>query len=845
MIFHKLKLGSTFIMAIVQGTDRRNPAGTSFGGESMSIRNVTAIRAILLAGPATIAAMPGTAFAFQDTQTAAADAATQPAAADDEVVETGDIVVTARRRNEALLDVPIAVTAYSGAELERQGAVDITDIGDTTPNVTLEVSRGTNSTLTAFIRGIGQQDPVGGFEQGVGLYLDDVYINRPQGAVLDIYDVERIEVLRGPQGTLYGRNTIGGAIKYVTRRLSDVPELKLRGTVGTYGQLDAVATVSFPIADMFRVGGSVARLTRDGFGRNFTTGKENYNKDVKAARVSAEIGRDESALLRLSADYTKDDSNTRGGHRLIPNQCTAAACTIAPNLIGDEFNSYGALLDPTQKVVSKGIAAHGQLEVADGITLKSITAFRRDKSATPIDFDALPAVDLDVPAFYKNKQFSQEFQAEYNRGPLSGVVGAYYLDANAKTTFDVRITTQLPGFTAFSDGDVDTKTWAVFGDFTYDITDQFSAAVGARYTSDKRHATVLRQTLFGGGSPIFGGAGNVFATTSNFEGRRHDKAFTPRVSLSYKPNDNHHIYVSWAKGFKGGGFDPRGQSTRAPDTDGTPGLSDAEIYDYMAFDPEKVTSYELGWKGSLFDKRVFAGVAIFRANYKDMQIPASVGCQIGGQPNFCGETSNAGKARIQGIEFEGDARLFGQPGGSRLNFGWSLGYLDAKFKEFITTVLFEPDGTPIPIPGEVVDLADFLKIQNTPKWTASGTLSYTSYIADGRLDLSSTLSYRSKSQQFEQRSPGLDQKGFALLDASAVYELPGGHWTVGLHGKNLTDTRYITAGYNFLAANPYTGEYFRTPSGGYIPQAGLGRTGILTAYYGNPRQIMFTVGYKL
>ena len=812
----------------------------------MSNRTVAA-RLLLLAGTAMIAATPALA---QDQQAPAETAAAEPAAeaeaASGDNVATGEIVVTARRRNEALLDVPIAVTAYSGAELERQGAVDITDVADTTPNVTLEVSRGTNSTLTAFIRGIGQQDPVGGFEQGVGIYLDDVYLNRPQGAVLDIYDVERIEVLRGPQGTLYGRNTIGGAIKYVTRRLSDQPELRLRGTVGTYGQLDFVATGSVPIADMFRVGASVARLTRDGFGKNFTTGQENYNKDVTAARISAEIGRDESALIRLSADYTKDKSNTRGGHRLIPNQCTTAACTIEPNLIGSEFNSYGALLDPTQKVVSKGMSAHGQLEVAEGITLKSITAYRRDRSATPIDFDALPAVDLDVPAFYKNKQFSQEFQAEYDRGPLSGVVGAYYLDANAKTTFDVRITTQLPGFTAFSDGNVDTKTWAIFGDFTYDISDRFSAAIGARYTSDKRHATVLRQTLFGGGSEIFGGAGNVFATTSDFEGRRHDKAFTPRASLSFKPNDDHHLYVSWSKGFKGGGFDPRGQSTRAPDLDGSGGLpSDAEIYEYMAFDPEKVTSYELGWKGSLFDKRVYAGVALFRADYQDMQIPASVGCQINGQPNFCGETSNAGKARIQGVEFEGNARLFGNPGGSRANFAWSLGYLDAKFKEFITTVLFEEDGTPIPIPGEKVDLADFLKIQNTPKWTASGTLSYTTYIADGRLDLTSTLSYRSKSQQFEQRSPGLDQKGFSLWDASAVYELPGGHWTVGLHGKNLANTRYIVAGYNFLLANPYTGEFFRTPSGGYIPQAGLGRTGVLTAYYGNPRQILFTVGYKL
>ena len=177
----------------------------------------------------------------------------------------GDIVVTARRRNELLQDVPIAVTAYTGEQLDRQGALDITDIGDTTPNVTIETSRGTNSTLTAFIRGVGQQDPVAGFEQGVGIYIDDVYLNRPQLALLDIYDVERIEVLRGPQGTLYGRNTIGGAIKYVTRRLSDAPEGGVRVNVGSYNQLDMVLTGSLPLADGLRVGAAVARLSRDGF----------------------------------------------------------------------------------------------------------------------------------------------------------------------------------------------------------------------------------------------------------------------------------------------------------------------------------------------------------------------------------------------------------------------------------------------------------------------------------------------------------------------------------------------------------------------------------------------------
>ena len=144
-----------------------------------------------------------------------------------------EIIVTARRRDERLIDVPVAITAYSGEALEKAGAIDITEIGQTTPNTTLEVSRGSNSTLSAFIRGVGQQDPVSGFEQGVGIYLDDVYLNRPQAAVLDIYDVERIEILRGPQGTLYGRNTIGGAVKYVTKPLPQDFSLKIKGSLGT------------------------------------------------------------------------------------------------------------------------------------------------------------------------------------------------------------------------------------------------------------------------------------------------------------------------------------------------------------------------------------------------------------------------------------------------------------------------------------------------------------------------------------------------------------------------------------------------------------------------------------
>jgi iron complex outermembrane recepter protein len=235
-----------------------------------------------------------------------------------------------------------------------------------------------------------------------------------------------------------------------------------------------------------------------------------------------------------------------------------------------------------------------------------------------------------------------------------------------------------------------------------------------------------------------------------------------------------------------------------------------------------------------------------------MQIPASNACiDANGNASFCGETSNAGKARIRGIEFEGNARLFGTPGGSRLNFAWSLGYLDAKFKEFKTFVLFDENMVRFPGGPQEIDLADHRKIQNTPKWTASGTLSFTSPLAGGNLNVTSTLAYRSKSQQFEIAIPQLDQKGFALWNAGATYDLPGGHWTMGVYGKNLTNKKYISSGYNFLFQNPYTGEFVGNGVGagpalgvpGY--DAALGREGILTAFYGNPRQIFFTIGYKL
>jgi iron complex outermembrane receptor protein len=763
----------------------------------------------LLCGVALTALAPVTVNA-QET----GDAAAQRSSND------GVIVVTARRREERLTDVPLSVTAIGKEKLERSGTQDITEVGQEVPNLTLEVSRGTNTTLTAFIRGVGQQDPVAGFEAGVGLYVDDVYLNRPQAAVLDVYDVERIEVLRGPQGTLYGRNTIGGAIKYVTARLPDAPSVKIRGTYGSYDQADLVVTASAPISDTLKIGASGARLSRGGFGDNLTLGTENYNKDVWAARGTIEFDNG-PLVIRLNGDYVKDESEARQGHRLIPGLLSGAP------VLDDVYDTRAGLDIVDQEVEAYGGSLNIALEVSDNITLKSITGYREDKSTSPIDFDSLPAVDLDVPAIYENDQLSQEFQLLYESDRLNGVLGFYYLDANAFTAFDVALWTTgalpvvgLPGLTAQTLGDVDTKTWSVFGDFTYDLTDQLSISLGGRYTSDKRTSRVLRTTFIGGYSDLFATGAIPIAVTSDFDGTKTFKEFTPRASISFKPTENHNIYFTYSKGFKGGGFDPRGQTSQAPDIDGDGTVSATEVFDFMLFDPETVDSYEIGWKASLLDNRLNISLAAFKGDYSDIQIPGSQGADTDGDgvfDTFVGVTTNAASADVNGFEFEGNA-LVGRDfagAGSRFTVNWGVGYLDAKFNEYI-------------VGG--VDVSDVRTFQNTPEWTVNAGFDLGIPAAGGMVDLLGSVSMRSDTSQFEISNPFLDQDGFELVNASIVYTADSGRWSIGGHVKNLFDKRYIVAGYNFV--NGGTGGQPLTPT--------LGLEGTLTGFYGDPRRFFVT-----
>lgn len=702
------------------------------------------------------ALLAGAAWGALSTGAIAQDAPTQT----DQASNVGDVIVTARRRDEALKDVPISVSALSAERLEETGASDITALQQQTPNATVQVARGSNSTLISFIRGVGQQDPLWGFEPGVGLYVDDVYVARPQGAVLDIYDIERIEVLRGPQGTLYGRNTVGGAVKYVTSRLAQDPELTLRGAYGSYNQIDLLASGSMPLADNFRVGGAIASYQRDGYGENLNTGAEHYNKDVLAGRLSMEWEPRDDMSIRLAYDRVEDDSNPRHGHREVAGVGPGAG---SPDSVYDTFAGIG----DENSVMNQGFSATVQLDLNEHWTFKSISAWREGETDTVIDFDNTPAPTLDIPAYYADDQLTQEFQFLFDYDRMQGVLGFFYLDGHAEGAFDTIL--GALGVVIGTGGQVETESWAAFADVNFDLTDRLHLSLGARYTIDDKTGTVFRANYLGATrSPLVGGTARPpLLVRTDYTNSKDFTQFTPRVALSYDLNDDMTAYVSYSQGYKSGGFDMRGDAIFTPDT-------------VNGYDPETVDSFEIGLKGSL-DRLSFSAAA-FRNEYNDQQVTTQVPA-VAGIASF---VDNVGSSTITGAEFEGRLQIL-----DNLHANFAVGYLDAQFDEFLrynlTTMAYE-------------DISDLVVLQNAPKWTGYLGLTWYGDVAGGELAVTPSIAFRDDFSMFEFPSPILDQEAYALVDLSIVWTDPTDRYTVGLYGKNLTDEEYRVGGYNFPGA---------------------------------------------
>lgn len=696
------------------------------------------------------------------------------------------IEVTARRTVENLQTVPVAVTSIGEEELAQRGIDNITSVQQFSPNTTLQVSRGTNSTLTAYIRGIGQQDPLWGFEPGVGIYIDDVYLARPQGAALDVYDVERIEVLRGPQGTLYGRNTIGGAVKYVTKQLTGDNQFAIRGTLGSYNQRDLRLSGQTGLSDTVFVSGAFATFNRDGFGKFLNTGDDNYNKDLMSGRLSLQWNAADNFRVNIAADKTVDDSNPRGGFRLFPS--ALAPTDTRPTKVYDANIS----MPVTNKVETEGQSLTLAWDLNDNWTVKSITARRKGVTDTNIDFDSTSFPTLDIPAFYEDKQTSQELQFLYSAERLKVASGIYYYNGDACGAFGQVVY----GLTTTENGGcVETDSLAFYSQGSYQLDDKWSVTLGGRFTKDDKDASVYRYVYNGYKFPRQTG-GTIIGVQTDFQGSESFSHFSPRLGLEYQHSRDLMLYGSYTNGFKSGGFDMRANQAINPDAN-------------KPYQEETVNTFELGMKSEWFNQRLRLNAAVFMAKYDDMQVTVQRSVETApGTVTVASQVLNAANADINGVELEATFAVTRD-----FNLSAIVGYVDAKFNE---VEFFDPNLQ------QVIDVSNLWSFANTPDLTATLAGTYSMATSFGEVVLTANMAHRGATQIFEIPSL-LDFGGYTVFNAGATWYSNDGHWDVSLQAKNIGDKQARIAGYNF--------------AGPVLDNSVLG-------FYTDPRTFSLTVGYR-
>ncbi|KGQ20596.1 TonB-dependent receptor [Lysobacter dokdonensis DS-58] len=711
-------------------------------------------------------ALPRLAFA-QDAAPASSDAKATPA-------ELDRVIVTARRREEVLQDVPIAVTSLDGEELKSRAAEDLSALSAATPNLVLYNARAFNSAVTATIRGVGQYDPVWGVEPAVGIYIDDVYLARPQAALLDILDVERIEVLRGPQGTLYGKNTIGGAIKYVTR----APEPYVSGnvvvTAGSYDRLDGKALLNIPFGETLRSRFAFGRYTRAGYGENLITGEDVSDRDATVMRATFDWLPVERVDVRLAWDRYRDRSHVIGAHRLL-------AAPFPPFTPPDpgrfDVRSDARNQDDTD---SEGIALTVDWQFDDEWRFKSVTAHRDGDSFGYIDFDTLPRTIATLNRDFHDEQTSQEFQWQWDHGSTHAVAGLYWSDAEAAG--NGRVVNGGVFFTETS-GAIWTRSGAVYGDVSWDMTAHTTAEVGLRYThEDKRAAVITRAT-----DPTFEQTQEFRAYFTDATGFQ---AFSPRIALSWKPTDVAMYYVQATRGFKSGTYNIRADTVAVPAS-------------ALPLQDETATSYELGAKAQWREGRITLDAALFRTDYRDIQLSVLVPVDIDGDGDFddlYGDFRNAGQGTMQGVEFQGAARM-----GEHMRFVGHIAYLDTRYDEYRSA---GPD-------------ADNARFPNAPDWTGGASAIGTWPLPGGstfeaRLD----MSHQGTLYPTTDVNPIVRQPAHTLWNSSLTWRSPRDAWEVALIGQNLSDKVYRTGSF-------------------WLPFAGLA-----TAYYGAPRTFALSITYS-
>ena len=665
------------------------------------------------------------------------------------------IVVTAERRSADVQDVPLAVTAVTGQELEARGVSTVADLAQVTPSLVLKPTTGTYTSGAFFIRGIGQKSVFNTFDPGVGLYIDDVYIGRSSFGIRNIFDLERVEVLRGPQGTLYGRNSTGGAIKIVTKRPGPDAEARVEASYGNFERFSLNAAGNAPLSDSVSMRGSVSIATQgEGFTDLTVLGGTGNKADESGIRGALRFTPNDRLDWTISADWQQIEADGRYGATLTDNVVAGAGGLLRATgrFSKGQLDRSNSPIRAFNDAEEWGLSSNLKYDFGN-VTLTSITSVR--------DFDVDLLLDANNGGFafavkQNGDQFTQELQLAGETSDLTWLAGVYYFKESSSQIVNLGL--PLLGLQVQrSLSDVDTTAYAAFAQATYSFAPNIRGTLGGRFSHEEKDVDA---TTFG-----FGGALSFNPATLRAAGRVtsiSDDSFTPRVALEVDFNPNVLGYVSFSQGFKAGGF----QSTA-----GT-------VADFVPFAPEKVSTYEAGLKSELLDRRLRLNLAAFFNDYSDIQLDTLLASGSIVQLNVA-------EAEVRGLEVEFEAAI-----------------TDA-FKVYGFASLIDDEITKVAPTAAALGVRVGSRLNDIAQQQFSLGGEYT-WVLAGLGDLQARATWTHSGEVFNTVTPPHPIQlidSFDLVDARLRLNADSG-WFAQLECENCLDERYYTSRLSFAPGYP-------------------------------------------
>ncbi|MGE4430322.1 MAG: TonB-dependent receptor [Sphingobium sp.] len=701
----------------------------------------------------------------QAQDTAPAPTAAQPEPQAEQGAMVGEIIVTANRRTERLQDVPVAVAAYGAQELRSSGALNVQDLGNLTPGLTIANQ---SAGITPFIRGIGSVDNTLGQESAIAVYVDGVYYSSPYASLFSFNNIERVEVLKGPQGTLFGRNATGGLIQVITRDPSHTPTLEGSFSYGNYQTVRAQAYVSGPLSDTLAMDLAVMKSYQGkGYGWNHTRNSEvGFGGNDNAIRSKLMWTPDDATTVKLTGDYSlTTDSDQGSAKTYLPGSLSSLDGLGAP---GGWWDVRGGAYEAI-RTEQYGGALHIEHDF-NGANLVSISAYRRAKVIQSFDNDATPIVALDAYIdSQKTRTFTQEVQLmSDSSSPIRWILGGFYL--NDKSSFaapnGLGLFGSAVGTAALIQNTIETRSWSAFGEVTVPLGEKTEITGGLRYTSDQRKVYGKTDVL----TDSYPGAPLLVSVPSTSQKFTEDQP-SWRAVINHKFMPDIMVYASYNRGFKSGNFNAV-SANDAP------------------FKSEKVDAYELGLKSQLFDRKLRFNLAAFYYKYNNLQLSVLQGFNL--------TTVNAANSRIMGMDLDGE---FVATRDLRLRFGLSV--LDTEFTSFPNAQCSSrsPEG----LTSQFTCNATGNSLTRSPKFTATLSPSYGIDTDMGRFDISATYVYNSGF--FWEPDNRIKQPSYSLLSGQIGWTEKDGHLGVKAFAKNLTNEKYAL----WMVAFAFGDEYAAAP----------------------------------